>query len=119
MSTDDVLAKARQAKEAGASRFCMGAAWPSPKDRDIPKVAEMIREVKALGLATCPTLRMLSGDQAGALPAAGPGSSNHHTDTDPKFSAHIHHTPQQQAPLSTPAPRPAPRAQPRRRRTAR
>src|SRR3546814_14942813 len=50
MSTDDVLAKARQAKEAGASRFCMGAAWRSPKDRAIPKVAEMIRGVKALGL---------------------------------------------------------------------
>src|SRR3546814_7324943 len=58
-----ILAKARQAKEAGASRFCMGAAWRSPKDRDIPKVAEMIREVKALGLETCATLGMLSGER--------------------------------------------------------
>src|SRR3546814_8282343 len=61
MSTDDVLAKARQAKEAGASRFCMGAAWRSPKDRDIPKVAEMIREVTALGLETCATAGMRIG----------------------------------------------------------
>ncbi|HEY6027021.1 MAG TPA: radical SAM protein, partial [Pseudolabrys sp.] len=60
MSTEAVLEKARQAKAAGASRFCMGAAWRSPKDRDIPKVAAMIREVKALGLETCATLGMLS-----------------------------------------------------------
>src|SRR3546814_3165369 len=79
MSTDDVLAKARQAKEAGASRFCMGAAWRSPKDRDIPEVAEMIREVKALGLETCATLGMLSGEQAGALKAAGLDRSEEHT----------------------------------------
>ncbi len=65
MSTEAVVEKARQAKAAGASRFCMGAAWRSPKDRDIPKVAAMIREVKALGLETCATLGMLSGD-AGA-----------------------------------------------------
>ncbi|MGO4778016.1 radical SAM protein, partial [Lysobacter sp. 2RAB21] len=55
MSTEAVLEKAKQAKAAGASRFCMGAAWRSPKDRDIPKVAAMIREVKALGLETCAT----------------------------------------------------------------
>ena len=60
MSTEAVLEKAKQAKAAGASRFCMGAAWRSPKDRDIPKVAAMIREVKALGLETCATLGMLS-----------------------------------------------------------
>src|SRR4029078_6224938 len=52
MATEDAVDKARQAKAAGASRFCMGAAWRSPKDRDIPKVAAMIREVKALGLET-------------------------------------------------------------------
>ena len=69
MSTEAVLEKAKQAKAAGASRFCMGAAWRSPKDRDIPKVAAMISEVKALGLETCATLGMLSGDQAKALKA--------------------------------------------------
>src|SRR3546814_15038464 len=94
MSTDDVLAKARQAKEAGASRFCMGAAWRSPKDRDIPKVAEMIREVKAPGLETCATLGMLSGEQAGARKAAGLDSYNHNSDTDPDFHGGHIHTPQ-------------------------
>src|SRR3546814_18017617 len=92
MSTDDVLAKARQAKEAGASRFCMGAAWRSPKDRDIPKVAEMIREVKALGLETCATLGMLSGEQAGALQAAGLDYYNHNIDTDPDVYGDLIHT---------------------------
>ena len=85
MSTDAVLEKARAAKAAGASRFCMGAAWRSPKDRDIPKVAEMIREVKALGLETCATLGMLSGAQAQALKAAGLDYYNHNIDTDPEF----------------------------------
>ncbi len=85
MSTDAVLEKARAAKAAGASRFCMGAAWRSPKDRDIPKVAEMIREVKALGLETCATLGMLSGEQAQALRAAGLDYYNHNIDTDPGF----------------------------------
>ena len=83
MGTDEVLEKARQAKAAGASRFCMGAAWRSPKDRDIPKVAEMIREVKALGLETCATLGMLSAPQAGALKAAGLDYYNHNLDTAP------------------------------------
>ena len=92
MSTQDVLAKARQAKDAGASRFCMGAAWRSPKDRDIPKVAEMIREVKALGLETCATLGMLSGGQASALKAAGLDYYNHNIDTDPEFYGDIIHT---------------------------
>jgi len=77
MELEAVLDKARQAKAAGASRFCMGAAWRSPKDRDIPKVAAMIREVKALGLETCATLGMLSGDQAHALREAGLDYYNH------------------------------------------
>ncbi|MFT4257703.1 MAG: biotin synthase BioB [Pseudoxanthomonas sp.] len=85
MSTEAVLAKAKQAKAAGASRFCMGAAWRSPKDRDIPKVAQMIREVKALGLETCATLGMLSGEQARALKAAGLDYYNHNLDTAPEF----------------------------------
>lgn len=85
MATEAVLEKARQAKAAGASRFCMGAAWRSPKDRDIPKVAEMIREVKALGLETCATLGMLTGSQADALKMAGLDYYNHNIDTDPEF----------------------------------
>src|SRR5436190_1650576 len=60
MSLDAVMAKARQARAAGATRFCMGAAWRSPKDRDVPKVAAMIGAVKALGMETCATLGMLS-----------------------------------------------------------
>jgi len=85
METDAVLAKARQAKSAGASRFCMGAAWRSPKDRDIPKVAAMIAGVKALGLETCATLGMLSGEQARALKDAGLDYYNHTLDTAPDY----------------------------------
>ena len=92
MSTEEVVAKARQAKAAGASRFCMGAAWRSPKDRDIPKVAAMIREVKALGLETCATLGMLSGEQAHALKDAGLDYYNHNIDADPEFYGDIIHT---------------------------
>ncbi|WP_082672704.1 biotin synthase BioB [Luteimonas abyssi] len=101
MTTDAVLAKARQAKAAGASRFCMGAAWRSPKDRDIPKVAEMIREVKALGLETCATLGMLSGTQAQALRAAGLDYYNHNIDTDPEFYDSIIRTREIQERLDT------------------
>src|SRR5690348_12649191 len=89
MSTEAVLEKARQAKAAGASRFCMGAAWRSPKDRDIPKVAEMIAGVKALGLETCATLGMLSGEQAHALKSAGLDYYNHNIDTAPDFYGEI------------------------------
>ena len=92
METEDVLDKARQAKAAGASRFCMGAAWRSPKDRDIPKVAAMIREVKALGLETCATLGMLSAPQADALKSAGLDYYNHNLDTAPDFYGEIIHT---------------------------
>ncbi len=92
MSTQAVLEQAKQAKAAGASRFCMGAAWRSPKDRDIPKVAQMVREVKALGLETCATLGMLSGAQAGALKAAGLDYYNHNLDTAPEFYGEIIHT---------------------------
>src|SRR5690606_12667279 len=81
-----------QAREAGASRFCMGAAWRSPKDRDIPKVAEMIRQVKALGLETCATLGMLSAEQAQALREAGLDYYNHNLDTDPGYYGDIIHT---------------------------
>jgi biotin synthase len=101
MSTQEVLEKARAAKAAGASRFCMGAAWRSPKDRDIPKVAEMIRGVKALGLETCATLGMLSGEQAGALKEAGLDYYNHNLDTAPEFYGQIIHTREYQDRLDT------------------
>ena len=101
MSTEAVLEKARQAKAAGASRFCMGAAWRSPKDRDIPKVAAMIREVKALGLETCATLGMLSGPQADALKTAGLDYYNHNLDTAPDFYGEIIHTRDYQDRLDT------------------
>ena len=101
MSTEAVLEKARQAKAAGASRFCMGAAWRSPKDRDIPKVAAMIREVKALGLETCATLGMLSGTQAHALREAGLDYYNHNIDTDPEFYDSVIHTREIQDRLDT------------------
>jgi biotin synthase len=101
MSTEQVLEKARAAKAAGASRFCMGAAWRSPKDRDIPKVAEMIRGVKALGLETCATLGMLSGEQAGALKDAGLDYYNHNLDTAPEFYGQIIHTREYQDRLDT------------------
>ena len=101
MDPAEVLEKARQAKAAGASRFCMGAAWRSPKDRDIPKVAAMIAGVKALGLETCATLGMLSPDQAGALKAAGLDYYNHNLDTAPEFYGDIVHTRQYQDRLDT------------------
>ncbi|WP_428735089.1 biotin synthase BioB [Thermomonas sp.] len=101
METEAVVERARQAKAAGATRFCMGAAWRSPKDRDIPKVATMIRAVKALGLETCATLGMLSGAQAQALKDAGLDYYNHNLDTDPEYYGDIIHTRQMQDRLDT------------------
>lgn len=89
MDTQDVLAEAKKAKDAGASRFCMGAAWRSPKDRDIEKVAEMIEGVKALGLETCATLGMLDGRQAGKLKEAGLDYYNHNLDTSAEYYPNI------------------------------
>jgi biotin synthase len=89
MSTEAVLEKAKAAKAAGASRFCMGAAWRSPADRDIPKVAAMIQDVKALGLETCATLGMLSASQAQALREAGLDYYNHNLDTGPEYYAEV------------------------------
>ena len=101
MDAADVLEKARQAKAAGASRFCMGAAWRSPKDRDIPKVAEMIAGVTALGLETCATLGMLSPAQAGALRDAGLDYYNHNLDTAPEFYGEVIQTRDYQDRLDT------------------
>jgi biotin synthase len=92
MDVDAVLERARAAKAAGASRFCMGAAWRGPKDRDIPKVAEMIREVKALGLETCATLGLLGEGHAQQLKDAGLDYYNHNIDTSPDYYGEIIHT---------------------------
>ena len=85
MDLDEVLVAAKAAKAAGSNRFCMGAAWREPKDRDIEKVALMIREVKALGLETCATLGMLEENQAKALSKAGLDFYNHNLDTSEDF----------------------------------
>ena len=85
MGRDAVLAEARAAKTAGASRFCMGAAWREPKDRDLDRVCEMVEGVKALGLETCATLGMLTAEQARRLKAAGLDYYNHNLDTSPEF----------------------------------
>jgi biotin synthase len=84
MSVDAVLAEATAAKNAGAGRFCMGAAWREPKDRDLDKVCEMVAGVKALGLESCATLGMLTAVQARRLKAAGLDYYNHNLDTSPE-----------------------------------
>jgi biotin synthase len=101
MPLDAVLAKAKQAKAAGATRFCMGAAWRSPKDRDVEKVASMIREVKALGMETCATLGMLTQEQADRFKSAGLDYYNHNLDTAPEFYGEIIHTREFQDRLDT------------------
>ena len=86
---DTVLQAAREAKAHGATRFCMGAAWREPKDRDLEHVEEMVREVKALGLETCATLGMLGEGQAEKLKQAGLDYYNHNLDTAPEFYSNI------------------------------
>jgi biotin synthase len=85
MELDAVAARARAAKQAGATRFCMGAAYRSPKPKDLRKVLAMIREVKALGLETCATLGMVTQHQAQELKAAGLDYYNHNLDTSPEY----------------------------------
>lgn len=89
MPLDEVLKSARAAKEKGASRFCMGAAWRGPKDRDLEPVLEMVREVKKLGLETCVTLGMLREGQAEKLRDAGLDYYNHNIDTAPEFYGNV------------------------------
>jgi biotin synthase len=89
MEPAEVLQAAQRAKDAGATRFCMGAAWRSPKDRDIEKVAELVATVKALGLETCATLGMLEDGHAQTLRAAGLDYYNHNLDSAPDFYGDI------------------------------
>ncbi len=89
MSCEQVLAEARRAKASGASRFCMGAAWRGPKDKDIDRVAEMISGVSALGLETCVTLGMLKPGQPERLKQAGLDYYNHNLDTSESFYSKI------------------------------
>ncbi|MCV6613889.1 MAG: biotin synthase BioB [Cellvibrionaceae bacterium] len=89
MQLEKVLAEARDAKAKGATRFCMGAAWRSPKKKDMPHVSAMVREVKAMGLETCMTLGMLSAEQADELAEAGLDYYNHNLDTSPEYYGDI------------------------------
>ncbi len=89
MDLDAVLQAAREAKAAGASRFCMGAAWRSPKDRDLEAVCAMVEGVKALGLESCVTLGMLSLPQATRLAGSGLDYYNHNLDTSPEFYGNV------------------------------
>ena len=86
---DEVLAAARRARDNGATRFCMGAAWRSPKDRDLDQVIPMVAGVKAIGLETCLTLGMLTAGQARRLKQAGLDYYNHNLDTSPEFYGKI------------------------------
>ena len=89
LDIDEVVAAAKAAKEAGATRFCMGAAWRGPKEKDLDAVTEMVREVKALGLETCVTLGMLKPGQAEQLKDAGLDYYNHNLDTAPEFYGQV------------------------------
>ena len=89
MALDAVLREAQAAKASGASRFCMGAAWRSPKDRDVENVCAMVEGVKALGLETCATLGMLDAKQAQRLKDSGLDYYNHNLDTSPEFYGEI------------------------------
>ena len=89
MPLDEVLSAARTAKEKGSTRFCMGAAWRSPKDKDLEPVIDMVKGVKALGMETCLTLGMLSEKQTQRLKDAGLDYYNHNLDTSPDFYGEI------------------------------
>jgi biotin synthase len=101
MGTDAVLDAAKRAREAGATRFCMGAAWRGPKDRDVEKVAELVSAVKALGMETCATLGMLEDGHAESLRDAGLDYYNHNLDSAPDFYSDIVSTRQYQDRLDT------------------
>ena len=85
MEVQSVLQRAAQAKDAGSQRFCMGAAWRNPKDRDMPAIVEIVKGVRAMGLETCMTLGMLTPKQADMLKEAGLDYYNHNIDTGPEY----------------------------------
>lgn len=89
MAVEKVVEEARAAKASGATRFCMGAAWRSPKGKDMPYVTQMVQQVKSLGLETCMTLGMLDEQQAGDLAAAGLDYYNHNLDTSPEYYGEV------------------------------
>jgi biotin synthase len=89
MEVEKVLEEARAAKATGVSRFCMGAAWRNPKDKDLETVCAMVEGVKALGMETCVTLGMLTGPQAARLKQSGLDYYNHNLDTSPEYYRHI------------------------------
>ena len=89
IAVDKVISEAKEALESGSSRFCMGAAWRNPHERDMPYVLEMVREVKSLGLETCMTLGMLNQSQAERLKDAGLDYYNHNLDTSREYYSHI------------------------------
>ena len=101
LSLDEVVSAATAAKAQGASRFCMGAAWRGPKQRDIEKMTEMVRAVKSLGMETCATLGLLKPGQAEQLGEAGLDYYNHNLDTAPEFYEEIITTRQYQDRLNT------------------
>lgn len=101
MALEDVIARAAAAKAAGATRFCMGAAWRSPKDKDVADVAKMVGAVKAMGLETCATLGMLKPEQAQTLKVAGLDYYNHNLDTAPEFYGDVIKTREYQDRLDT------------------
>jgi biotin synthase len=89
MDADSVVAEARKAREAGATRYCMGAAWRNPKPRDMDALVEIVGRVKALGLETCMTLGMLDREQADRLGAAGLDYYNHNIDTSERYYSSV------------------------------
>jgi len=89
MCVDDVIAAAEQAKAQGASRFCMGAAWRQPKDKDVEQVVEMVQGVKALGMETCVTLGMLTDEQTAKLKEGGLDYYNHNLDTSEEYYSEV------------------------------
>ena len=101
MSVDEVLSAARCARDKGATRFCMGAAWRGPKQRDLDHVIDMVKAVRALGMETCATLGMLKPGQAQQLKAAGLDYYNHNIDTAPEFYGEIISTRTQDERLDT------------------
>ena len=85
IDVQEVLQRAAQAKDAGSQRFCMGAAWRNPKERDMPKIVEIVKSVRDMGMETCMTLGMLTPDQARQLAEAGLDYYNHNIDSSPEY----------------------------------